>query len=198
MQRFPNGIDEEGFLQKEASNYFPKWVTTVDVPLIKGGTLRMVVADSAATLVYLANQAVLTFHVWLSTVAHLDKPDRMVFDLDPSDNDFSKVIKTAHLRREILENNGYKPQAMTTGSRGLHVLVPIKPTRDFDDVRNEAKHITKAVIERNEALTTMETSKSKRGNKVYIDIFRNAYGASHVVPYSLRAKPGAPIATPID
>lgn len=197
LVRYPDGIGQEGFFQKEASAYFPKWIRRASVKLVKGGQQHVVVVDSAATLAYLANQATLTFHIWLSMVGSLRKPDVMVFDLDPSDDDFSKVIAAARILKKILAKHGYKANLMTTGSRGLHLIISIKPVRDFDEVRKEAHDIAVEAVSHKPQLLTIEARIAKRGARVYVDIARNAYGQTRVAPYSLRALPGAPIATPI-
>lgn len=198
LTRYIEGIGHEGFYQKEAGEYFPKWIKTVPVRLVQGGVQHLVVADSAATLAYLANQGTITFHIWSSTIQSLHKPDTMVFDFDPSDEDFSKVIATARLLKRVIEKHGYQTHLMTTGSRGLHILINIQPTRDFDAVRAEAHAMALEAVALKPDLVTVEARKAKRGLRVYIDVTRNAYGQTHVAPYSLRARPGAPVATPLE
>ena len=197
LVRCIEGIGGECFYQKEAGEYFPKWIKTVPVRLVQGGTQHLVVADSAATLAYLANQGTITFHIWSSTIASLHKPDTMVFDLDPSDDDFPKIIAAAHLLRPIIEARGYQPRLMATGSRGLHLLVHIESMRGFDTVREEAHAIALEAVAQAPGLLTVEARKAKRGKRVYIDVTRNAYGQTRVAPYALRARPGAPVATPL-
>lgn len=198
LVRCVEGIGQECFYQKEAGEYFPKWIKRVPIRLVQGGTQHVVVADSAATLAYLANQGTITFHIWSSTIHSLHKPDMMVFDLDPSDDDFSKVIASARLLRTIIEKHGYTTRLMATGSRGLHILIPLKPTRDFDAVRTEAHAMAEEAVAQQPELVTVEARIAKRGNRVYIDVTRNAYGQTRVAPYSLRARPEAPIATPLE
>ncbi len=197
MQRFPEGIHGEAFFQKEASEYFPKWIKTVTVDLIKGGKQHLVLIDSAATLAYLANQGALTLHIWLSTRPHIHKPDRMVFDLDPSEDNFDKIKRAAWIIKATLEGRGYSPRLMTTGSRGLHVIAPLKPNRDFETVHKETQAIAEEIRQREPDLLTTEARIAKRGKKVYLDVARNSYGQTQVAPYSLRALSGAPVATPI-
>ncbi len=197
LTRYIEGIGQEGFYQKEAGEYFPQWIKRVPVKLVQGGMQHLVVIDSAAALAYLANQGTITFHIWSSTIHSLHKPDTMVFDLDPSDNDFQKVIATAKLLRGIIEKHGYKTNLMATGSRGLHIIINIKPERDFDDVRAEAHAMAEEAIALQPNLVTIEARKAKRGKRVYIDVTRNAYGQTHVAPYALRARDGAPVATPL-
>ena len=197
LVRCIEGIGQECFYQKEAGDYFPKWIKRVPVRLVQGGVQHLVVADSAATLAYLANQGTITFHIWSSTIHALHKPDTMVFDLDPTDDNFEKVIASARLLRTVIEKHGYEPHLMATGSRGLHLLVRIKPTRDFDEVRAEVHAMAEEAVALQPDLLTVEAHIAKRGKRVYIDVTRNAYGQTHVAPYSLRARPEAPVATPL-
>ena len=197
LQRYPDGIEAEGFYQKDASEYFPSWIKTAKVPLIKGGTIDMVVADDKAALAYLAHQYTLTFHSSLSRADDLKRPDYIVFDLDPSDDDFKKVVRVAKILHKVLVDNGYKPWIMTTGSRGLHIIAPLLQKMDFDSAREEARRLAENAETEDPKLMTLEIRKEKRGSKVYLDIMRNAYGQTHIAPYSLRARAGAPVATPI-
>lgn len=198
MVRYPEGIDQEGFYQKQRPGYFPKWIPSTYVSLVQGGLDEMVVADSAAALAYLASQTVLVFHIWAATVSQPYYPDKVIFDLDPSDNDFHKVMAVAKLLRPLIRKTyGHDAQLVLTGSRGLHMIAAIPPTRDFDIVRDEAHAIATEIASQHYGLATVEARKDKRGDRVYIDVARNAYGQTHVAPYSLRALPGAPVATPI-
>lgn len=198
MVRYPEGIDKEGFYQKQRSSYFPKWISTTIISLVQGGLDEMVVADSSSTLAYLASQSALVFHIWSALIDQPYYPDKVIFDLDPSDNDFRKVMATAKLLRPLIRKTyGHDAQLVMTGSRGLHVVVSVPPTRDFDIVRAEAHAIASEVTRLKPYLATVEVHKEKRDERVYIDVARNAYGQTHVAPYSLRALPGAPVATPI-
>lgn len=198
MRRFPDGLEGEGFYQKEVPEYFPDWISTVEVELKKGGTQQLVVADNAATLAYLANQACLTPHVWLSTVDSLNEPDRMIFDMDPPGEDWELVKQSSFMLRELLKDKGYDPLVMTTGSKGLHVVVPLDEKRGFDAVREEAQQIAQSMEDEDSEKFTTSASKSDRKKTLYVDTARNAYGQTGVAPYSLRARPGAPIATPVE
>lgn len=198
MHRFPDGIEKDGFYQKDASDYFPDWIQTKTVEK-EGGTVRHVVCNDTSTLVYIANLGCITPHIWLSRIDNLQKPDRMIFDLDPADGGFEQVRKTAGCFRRILADElGLISYLMTTGSRGLHVVVPVKPEFDFDDIREFAKGVTHVLASRYPDELTTEIRKEKRGGRLFLDIARNAYAQTAVAPYSVRAKPGAPVATPID
>jgi bifunctional non-homologous end joining protein LigD len=198
MHRFPNGIDHEGFFQKNVPDYFPDWIETVELPKEKG-SVRYAVANNAATLVYLANQGCITPHLALSRRDKPDHPDRLIFDLDPSDNDFGKVQWAAARLKDVLEEElELTTFVQTTGSRGLHIVIPIKCTADFDTVRNFAHRLSAEMSARHPDMLTVEQRKSARGNRVFLDYLRNAYGQTTVAPYAVRAREGAPVATPLE
>jgi bifunctional non-homologous end joining protein LigD len=197
MHRFPDGIDGEGFYQQEISDYFPEWIDRVTVRK-EGGTISHAICQNAATLIYLANQACITPHVWLSRKDRLDYPDLMVFDLDPPADDFDPVKYAAQLLGGFLRELGMRPFVKTTGSRGLHVVVPLDRSADFEEVRHFAHDVAATLVEREPDQLTIEQRKEKRSGRVFIDYSRNSYGLTVVPPYAVRAKAGAPIATPID
>lgn len=199
MQRFPDGIEGEGFYQKQVPEYFPDWIDRVAVAVKEDEDEQpQVVCNQAATLVYLANQACITPHAWLSRQDKLDCPDRLIFDLDPPDNDFEPVRFAAQLLREALEERGLTPFVMTTGSRGLHVVTPLDRQADFDTVRLFARELAKLLADREPDRLTVEPRKDKRKGRLFLDYLRNAYAQTAVPPYAVRAKPGAPVATPLD
>jgi bifunctional non-homologous end joining protein LigD len=199
MQRFPDGIGDEGFYQKEAPDYFPDWIRRVSIEVKgEGQEQPQVICDDVATLVYLVDQGCITPHVWLSRADKLTHPDKLTFDLDPPDDDFELVRSAAQSLREVLEGVGLLPFVMTTGSRGLHVVVPLDRSADFDTVRSFAKNLAGVLAEREADRLTTKVRKDKRGNRLFLDYLRNSYGQNTVAPYAVRAKPGAPVATPLD
>lgn len=197
LQRFPDGLDQDGFYQQSRAEHFADYVEGVTAERVGGGQLEHIVVQNAAGLVYLANQGTLTFHAWLSRRDQPDHPDRMVFDLDPPDHDFASVRDAARLVGDFLRALGLTPYVMTTGSRGLHVVVPLDRGADFDTVRAFAGRVADRLAERHPDTLTAEQRKNRRKGRLYLDIQRNAYGQTGVMPYSLRAKPGAPVATPL-
>lgn len=198
LQRFPEGIEEEGFYQKNASDYFPDWIEQVEVEK-QGGTVNHVVCNDVDTLLYLVNQGSVTFHAWLSRKDRLNNPDLLVFDLDPQgDGDFDIVRAGALNLRDLLGDLGLSCFVQTTGSRGLHVLVALDRSHDFDTVRAFARDVAERLAEQDPNRFTTEQRKSKRGGRVFIDTLRNSYAQTAVAPYSLRAKRGAPAATPLE
>ena len=197
MERFPDGIGGPSFYEKKVPPHFPDWVRTVEVRTASGPQ-RQVVVDDTRSLVYLAQQACLTPHTWLSTTRHLDRPDQLVFDLDPSDDSLAKVRRATRLVGGLLDDLGLTSYLKTTGSRGYHVLVPLRPAEDFDAVRGFARTVAERLVERDPDLLTVEARKDKRGDRVLVDVMRNAYGQTVVPAYAVRARPGAPVSTPIE
>lgn len=198
MQRFPRGIHEGGFVQQQIPDYFPEWIERVTVPKETGGEITHVLINNAATLVYLANQGCITPHVWLSRQETLRRPDRLIFDLDPPDGDFELVRRTAMRFRRLLTQRELAPFVMTTGSRGLHVTVPLVPEAAFDEVRGLARALAEELAAGYPGELTVEQRKDKRAGRLFLDTLRNAYGQTAVPPYAVRPLPGAPVATPLD
>jgi bifunctional non-homologous end joining protein LigD len=200
MERYPDGITGQGVVQKNVPGYFPDWVSRAEVPKLHGGTLCQVVGDKPATLVYLANQGCIELHVFLSALGALDRPDQLVFDLDPPDEDhFGEARRTALDVRELLEGElGLTAYVKTTGGKGLHVHVPLRPLDDFDSVRGFAREIADLLVSRSPERLTTEQRKENRGERLYLDLMRNGYVQMAVAPYSVRARPGAYVATPLD
>ena len=196
MQRFPDGVGGMAFYEKKVPSHFPEWMHTVEVHT-EDGSQRQVVVDDRRSLVYLAQQACITPHTWLCTTKSLEQPDQLVFDLDPSDDDLPKVRRATRLVGELLDDVGLTTYLKTTGSRGYHVLVPLRPALGFDDVRAFARRCGEVLVDKAPDLLTLEQRKAKRGDRVYVDIGRNAYGQTAVPAYAVRARPGAPVSTPI-
>jgi bifunctional non-homologous end joining protein LigD len=198
MARYPDGIAGPRIFQKNAPGYFPEWITRAEVKK-QDGVLHHVICDKPATLVYLANQACIELHVFLSRVGRLDHPDQLVFDLDPPGTDQFGQVRLAALRlRELLADElGLTPFVKTTGGRGMHVHVPLDGRDDFDAVRGFARQAGALLAARNPDLVTIEQRRDKRGRLLYVDIMRDAYAQTVVAPYVVRARPGAPVAVPL-
>lgn len=200
MHRYPDGIGGEGFFQKEAPDYFPEWIRIEKVEK-KDGWNHQVVVDDAATLVYLAQQGCLTPHPWMSRAETPHHPDRMVFDFDPpgsGEGTFGEVRWAARELRSVLQDLGLTPFVMTSGSRGLHVYLALDGKADFDEAKAFSRAVADLLAERHPERLTTEIRKAKRGERIFIDYLRNEYAQTSVAPYALRARPGAPVATPLD
>jgi len=198
LRRYPDGITAQGIFQKNVPRYFPDWITRAEVRK-QGGSLQQVICDKPATIVYLANQACIEFHAFLSRLDRIDDPDQLIFDLDPPDADrFGDVRSTALLLRDLLEGElGLATFLKTTGGKGLHVHVPLRPEADFDTVRGFARDVATRLASRFPDELTVEPRKEQRGHRLYLDIMRNAYAQTVVAPYSVRGRPGAHVSTPL-
>ncbi len=196
LERYPDGIEGHRIIQQHASEHFPKWIGRAEVPARKG-TVQHVMARDAAALVYLAGQACITFHRWLSRSDSLDRPDQLVIDLDPSRDKPTDVRRAAITFGRLLRELKLNPWVMTTGSRGYHVVVSLQRRADFDAVREFARDLAELAAAREPQVFTNEQRKAKREGKILIDVMRNAYAHTSVAPYSVRPRPGAPVATPL-
>lgn len=196
MHRFPDGIGKDGFFQKNIPDHFPQWIERKTLGK-EGGSVTHVVANDAATLVYLADQGCITPHVGLSRVDRIDAPDRLVFDLDPSDEDFAKVQGAARKVKAVLDEFGLNAFVQTTGSRGLHVVVPLDRSACFEEVRPFARTLAEHLAGQYPDLLTVEQRKAARGRRVFVDYLRNAYAQTMVATYAVRAIEGAPVAAPL-
>src|SRR5438132_13399794 len=175
MNRFPDGIGGIAIQQKRVPDSFPSWIRRATVDLHKGGTITHAVIDNAATLVYLANYNMITAHVWLSRIQAPEQPDQLIFDLDPSDDDFRLVRGAALTLTAIIEDLKLIPFVKTTGSRGLHVLVPITVGSGFEDAHLFADHVAQRLAAHDPDHLTTEFMKQKREGRLFIDVNRNAY-----------------------
>jgi bifunctional non-homologous end joining protein LigD len=197
MHRFPDGIQEEGFYQKEMPEYYPSWIDHVTIKKKENGENVQAMCNHPATLIYLANQGVITPHVWLSRIDNLHKPDKLVFDLDPPADDFESVRFAAHALYKMLHDMEVKCYIMTTGSKGLHVVIPLDCSASFDVVRSFAEALGTRVAALHPERLTMAQRKKKRGNRLFLDMLRNSYAQTSVTPYAVRALEKAPVATPL-
>jgi bifunctional non-homologous end joining protein LigD len=196
MERFPDGIGGQRLVQKSAPAYFPAWIPRAEVRKA-GGTVEHPLCPDAATLAYLASQACVTPHVWLSRVDRPDHPDQLIFDLDPPGDGFPDARAAALWLRALLDELGLPSLVKTTGGKGLHVVVPLDRRADFDTVRRFARDAAEVLAARHPDRLTVEQRKDKRHGRLYLDSMRNAYAQTAAPPYVLRARPGAPVATPL-
>ena len=192
LHRFPEGIAGEGFFQQNASDYFPDWIARISVDKEDGGQVMHVMCNDAATLVYLANQATITFHAWLSRADRLHYPDRLVLDLDPSNGDVAGLRRAARQAGDLLRELGLTPFVMATGSSGFHVVAPLERAAPFDAVRDFARDLADLLAHRHRS-SSHRAAQGKRGDRIFLDTLRNAYATR--CRAVLGRMPGAPIAT---
>lgn len=208
LQRFPEGIERSGFYQKDSGRGVPSCIRTVEVEK-EGGLVHHPVVDDAQSLLALTNLSTISFHRWPSRadgatsgagdddVGRLDHPDLLVIDLDPSTDDFEEVHRAARWTRDLLEELDLASYLQVTGSRGIHVVVPLDRSANTEQVAAFAHGVARVLAERHPDELTDETRKADRGERLYVDANRNGWAQTVIAPYSVRPRPGAPVATPI-
>jgi bifunctional non-homologous end joining protein LigD len=199
LNRHPNGIMGKNFFQKDMRNLPPDWMETVKIfSESQDKTINYMVCANKADLIYMANLGCIEINPWNSRIGSLDYPDYSIIDLDPLDVPFDYVIKTAQVVKVILDEAGLKAYCKTSGSKGLHILIPLGETNYTNEDSKELAHtIAKIVHERIPDITSIVRSPSKRKGKVYIDYLQNRKGQTLAAPYSVRPKPGATVSTPL-
>jgi bifunctional non-homologous end joining protein LigD len=201
LNRFPNGIEEQGFYQKDAGDNMPDWIKTTKVYSESNDKyIDYVYCNDKATLAYLNNLGCIDMNPWNSALPDLEHPDYLVLDLDPSKkNTFDHVIETALQVNEVLQSVKIKGYCKTSGSTGIHVYIPMGGKYDFDQVKDFAHILMKQVNEKLPKLTTLERSLQKRDDKkIYLDYLQNRTGQTLASAYSLRPKEGASVSMPLE
>ncbi len=196
--RFPNGIGGPSFYQKDTPRYAPDWVRTIRLP--SGGPkpeVRYTVCGSKRTLMWLANQAAIELHPWLSTLDRLDRPTHLVLDIDPPEGDFDRAVRAALLTRDALEDVGLAGVVKTSGSKGVHVYVPVERRYDGETLTRAAQRLADHVVRRAPDDVTTEFRKAGRAGRVFLDWTRIGAGKHIAVVYSPRARPGATVSFPV-
>jgi len=198
LERFRGTIEEGGFFQQAAAKHFPDLVARIPVRRADGSEIVHPAVEREEALVYLANQGALTLHGWAARAPALECPDALVVDLDPAEEDFAPVRRAALLLRELLGELGLTGHPMATGSRGLHVVLPLDAKEDWDALWPRAKALGALLVKRAPKELTRAFYKSQRRGRLYVDTGRARRGHTAIMPYSVRARPGAPVAAPLD
>jgi bifunctional non-homologous end joining protein LigD len=196
LHRFPNGIDGEDFYQKESGPKLPPFIKTISIQH-ENKKISYFVVQNTATLLYIANLGSIELHPFHARKKNLDKPDYVVFDLDPQGVSFDTVVDIALLLHELFEENKIPSFCKTSGGRGLHVYVPLNGKYDYEVVKKFAALIAALIHEKAPKITSLERSPNKRKKKIYIDILQNQKMQTIVCPYSVRGFPHAPVSTPL-
>src|SRR5439155_7628260 len=198
VKRYPNGIDGEAFFQKNAPRGTPGWVRTVRLPAESAKReVDYVLCNDTRTLLWLGNLASIELHPWLSRVDRLERPEWLVLDVDPPEDQFELAVQTALLTNEILRERGVEGVAKTSGAKGVHVYVPLHRRYGYDEVNRAAHRIAIAVAEREPSVVTAEFKKAARRGRAFLDNTRSRMGQHVVAPFSPRARPGAPVSFPV-
>ncbi|MEV6644087.1 non-homologous end-joining DNA ligase [Amycolatopsis sp. NPDC051371] len=199
LRRYPNGIAGQTWYQKEAGSKLPSWIRVEAIPQRTTSDVRHVLCDDSATLVYLANQAAIEYHIWSSTVDDLEHPDMVLIDIDPPEGTAVADLRDiARMVRDVYTAAGLTAYLQATGGRGFHVVAPLEPSQSYDEVRDLAKAAAEVLTRLDPDRLTTAVRKNQRGDRVYLDVLRNGYTSTFVAPYSLRARPSAGVATPLN
>jgi bifunctional non-homologous end joining protein LigD len=200
LKRYPNGIKEEFFFQKNTPETFPPWLRTemIDSEHV-GRPIRYVFAEDRPSLLYIVNLGCIDQNPWMSRSPHLDNPDFVLIDLDPQECPFEMIVDAALMVKRLIDRIGLKGYPKTTGGDGLHVYIPVEPIYTYEETRTFAELIARLVIAEKPSMFTTPRSVSKREkNRVYFDYLQNGKSKTIAAPYVLRAYPGAPVATPLE
>ena len=195
--RCPKGVTQACFYKKHPG---PGGKSIVTIPVLnsKGETEEYFYIESASGLIYEAQMGTLEFHTWGSRIDALEKPDMMVFDLDPDEGmDLARVRQGVRDTKSILDQLSLKSFLKTSGGKGYHVVVPFKPSVDWDTFYNFARRIAEVMEQQWPGLYTSNVRKNKRAGRIFIDWIRNGRGATSIAPYSIRARKGAVVSMPI-
>lgn len=196
--RAPDGVEGERYFQKSASSHTPPWIATIEIAAPSARRdVRYLICDQRQTLEWLGNQAVVEYHPAPVRVDRLDRPDWLVFDVDPPEGRFDDAVVVTRLVLEVLDEHGLAAGVKTTGGKGLHVFVPVERRYGARELRAAAAAVTAIVARRDPELVTVEFRKADRGGRVMLDPSRNAPGATVVAPYSPRARAEASVSFPV-
>jgi len=197
LNRFPGGINEPGFYQKDVKGKAPDWAKTFPYTTSDGEDKEFLVGGDEATLLYMASLGCIEMNPWFSRIQHPDHPDYCVIDLDPDKNTFDQVIETAQEVKKILDAIEIPGFVKTSGSTGIHIYIPLGAKYSYDQSQMFAKLIVSIVHEQLPEFTSMERQIKNRDGKMYLDFLQNRPGATIAAPYSLRPKPGATVSMPL-
>jgi bifunctional non-homologous end joining protein LigD len=199
LTRFPDGIDKEGFYEKDAPQGKPSWVKTVKIHSETAKRdVNYVLCNDLDTLIWLANLAAIEIHIPFSKADAREKPDMVFFDIDPEPPaTYKEATTVALLLKEKLDNLGLESYVKTSGKKGIHVLIPIVPENSFRETRNFVHKIGQQLA-KEQKLVVSEFKETKKPGKVFVDYLQNSHGRTMACPYSLRAVPEATVSTPLE
>lgn len=198
LTRFPDGINGKSFFQKDAPQYAQAFVRTVTIwSEDSQRELDYFVCDDEASLLYIANMAAILMHIWSSRVTSLETPDWCILDLDPKEAPFTDVVTVARAVKTLCDDIGLPTGIKTSGSTGLHVLIPLGRQCTYEQSRTLGGLLARVVAARLPEIATVTRQVHKRGGKVYLDYVQNGHGRLLVAPFSARPLPGAPVSTPL-
>ena len=201
LKRYPNGINEQFFFQKDAEGKVPAWVRLEPIfSEHNQDKIHYIICNDRATLIYLANLASIDQNPWMSRLGSLDHPDFALIDLDPTEGcPYSQIVEAAQLVKKTLDSVGLAGYPKTTGGDGMHIYIPLEPIYTYEQVRSFAELLSILVInQKPDLFTTPRTVSQRKKAKVYFDYLQISSSKTIAAPYVLRAHPGAPVSTPLD
>ncbi|MFP4061126.1 MAG: DNA ligase D [Bacteroidales bacterium] len=198
LYRTPEGIKEKGFFHKNIGQIAPGWVQTIKIKSSRSSEIEYLLCQDKDTLLYMANLGCIEINPWSSSLPDLDKPDFMIFDLDPMEVEFSKLVEISLEFKKLFDQLKMPAYCKTSGSRGIHIFVPVIPKYSYEQVQNFVKLIESHIHKKFRNITSFERSPSKRKGKIYLDYLQNGKGKTMSSVYSIRPRPGATISTPIE
>jgi bifunctional non-homologous end joining protein LigD len=200
LKRYPNGIKEDFFFQKNTPETFPPWLRTELIDSEHNQKpIRYVFAEDRASLLYLVNLGCIDHNPWMSRTPHLDNPDFILIDLDPQECPFDLIVDAALIVKRTLDRIGLAGYPKTTGGDGMHIYIPVEPIYTYEETRTFAELLARiAIAEKPEMFTTPRSVSKRQRNRVYFDYLQNGKSKTIAAPYVLRAYPGAPVATPLE
>ncbi|MCA9554501.1 MAG: non-homologous end-joining DNA ligase, partial [Myxococcales bacterium] len=199
LTRYPDGIHGKNFFQKDAPPFIPGWLRTERMwSELARREIDYIVADNLETLLYVANLGSIPLHVWSSRISNLQRPDWCVLDLDPKGAPFAHVVRLARAIHELCDEIGLASVPKTSGSTGMHVLIPLGGQYTFEQSRILAELMSRVVASEHPDIATLERALDSRAGRVYFDYLQNGHGRILAAPYCVRPLPGAPVSTPLE
>lgn len=200
LNRHPNGIEQPGFFQKDLdTDQIPSWIKSAPLHSESNNKdIDYLVCNNEATLLWMVNLGCIEINPWLSTYNKPENPLYAVLDLDPHDIDFKKVVKVAQTAKKILDDLKLTAFLKTSGSKGLHIFIPVGKRDDYDITKNFIHYLGELIYNLHPEDTSLERSPAKRKGKIYLDFLQNRRGQTIAAPYSVRPKPGATVSAPLE
>jgi len=199
LRIYPEGSQGAGHWRRDAPDYAPEWLPRqVYQPVTTEQPIELLLVDDAAGIVWWANAAAIEFHAWACRASALDEPDMAVFDLDPGERaSFANVLQAGLRLRDALDGRGLRCFPKTSGGRGMHVYMPLSSGHAFDQVRDWVKALAEELADKYPRLIAVAHGSTHRGSQVTIDYAQNSLGRNTAAPYTVRARPGAPVSAPL-
>jgi bifunctional non-homologous end joining protein LigD len=200
MLRYPNGVQQQSFYQKQVPDKMPDWITTCDISSKHGKkkVIRSIVCNDRSTLLYMINLGSIDLHPWLSRISSLESPDWTVLDLDGKSTSFGKVVKIAREAGKLLRGIGLSGFPKTSGATGIHIFIPLRAGYSYEQSRLFCESIARLVASQNPEISTIERAVASRHNRVYIDFLQNSRGQTIVPPYVVRPTEDATVSMPLE